>query len=603
MMVRFLHGSLILLFIVSGLLGQQKRIKELPLQTMPDSTDYLVIEDMSADTTKKVYIKDMNYRFVDKFNNQTGIGGNKTVTGLWTFSQDSLSLNGIWYDLPNSILASGFLQVDANGNLTWATPPSSSIDTAAAYHWLNTHTFDSTVVLNDGTTFNGNMNINNLAEFKTGSELKLPLDSTYTALKEGYLFYNDSRDKIGYTITGGVETYLLKENLDSGKVFIGSDGGVATGTAISGDATITDAGVVSVVDDSHNHTGTSISGLATSDITSGTFGVGVGGLGNTSFTNENLIYYSAGLGYFVDWTDKDNVLLVSTSFAGGDITSGTYNSLVIADDSHNHTTTTISGLSTADITSGTFGVGVGGLGNTSFTNDYLIYYSSGLGYFVSWIDKDNVLTTSSSWTGGDLGGTGLAATVTDDSHNHTTTTISGLSTADITSGTLGVGRGGLGNTSFTDDRLIYYSSGLGYFVSWVDKDDVARLSARNTFTDKNTYSDSVAVNEAFIMTDEFINAWETFDDADADSTIDVTGMRNCAFSAPGANRTLKTINGGYDGKEIRIMNPSGTYTLTIVETGNIIIPGIAYILSQYDNFTFVYYAATSKWIAVTDPNN
>lgn len=47
---------------------------------------------------------------------------------------------------------------------------------------------------------------------------------------------------------------------------------------------------------------------------------------------------------------------------------------------------------------------------------------------------------------GDLGGSATSPTVVDDSHAHTTTTISGLSTSDVTSGTLPVVRGGLGLT-------------------------------------------------------------------------------------------------------------------------------------------------------------
>lgn len=54
---------------------------------------------------------------------------------------------------------------------------------------------------------------------------------------------------------------------------------------------------------------------------------------------------------------------------------------------------------------------------------------------------------------GDLGGTATSPSVVDDSHAHTGTTISSLDTGDLTSGTLGVGRGGTGVSTVASNQV------------------------------------------------------------------------------------------------------------------------------------------------------
>jgi hypothetical protein len=59
------------------------------------------------------------------------------------------------------------------------------------------------------------------------------------------------------------------------------------------------------------------------------------------------------------------------------------------------------------------------------------YNTSGLQFYDTALRT--VIHSGTTWTGGDLGGTGLAASVTDDSHNHTFATVSEVTAADMKS--------------------------------------------------------------------------------------------------------------------------------------------------------------------------
>ena len=88
---------------------------------------------------------------------------------------------------------------------------------------------------------------------------------------------------------------------------------------------------------------------------------------------------------------------------------------------------------------------------------------------------------------GDLSGTATSPVVVDDSHAHTGTTISSLDTGDLTSGTLGVGRGGTG-------------------VSTVSSNQVYVGTAADTFTAKTLPSCSNATTSKLL----YDNSTQTF---------------------------------------------------------------------------------------------
>lgn len=91
--------------------------------------------------------------------------------------------------------------------------------------------------------------------------------------------------------------------------------------------------------------------------------------------------------------DAATAVTTTTNF-GGDV-SGTYNNIVIADDSHNHTIANVDGLQTE---------------------------------LNSKQDSSTALTTSTNFSG-DVSGTYNAIVIADDSHNHTIANVDGLQTA------------------------------------------------------------------------------------------------------------------------------------------------------------------------------
>lgn len=168
----------------------------------------------------------------------------------------------------------------------------------------------------------------------------------------------------------------------------------STGTAtnfsgsLAGDVTGTQ-GITIVGDDSHAHTGSTISGLGTSDFT------------------------STAISQWYNDSDYQTTSGTVTNFTGsllGDVT-GTQGITVVGDDSHAHTASTISGLSPTDFTTTII---------SQWFND---------------ADYQTTAGTVTNFTGslaGDVTGTQGITVVGDDSHNHTASTISGLSPTDFT---------------------------------------------------------------------------------------------------------------------------------------------------------------------------
>ncbi len=75
--------------------------------------------------------------------------------------------------------------------------------------------------------------------------------------------FPDDEIVAGDVLVGDGVTSLAYLNLTTTQILIGDGVGIPTAAALSGDATMTNAGVVTVVDDLHNHTSTSISGIDT----------------------------------------------------------------------------------------------------------------------------------------------------------------------------------------------------------------------------------------------------------------------------------------------------------------------------------------------------
>jgi hypothetical protein len=144
----------------------------------------------------------------------------------------------------------------------------------------------------------------------------------------------------------------------------------------------------------------------------------------------------------LDAKQASSTALTTTSTFGGDV-SGTYDAIVVADDSHNHVISNVDGLqaaldakqasSTALTTTSSFG------GDVSGTYDAIVVADDSHNHIISNVDglqaaldakqaSSTALTTTSSF-GGDVSGTYDAIVVADDSHNHVISNVDGLQSA------------------------------------------------------------------------------------------------------------------------------------------------------------------------------
>jgi len=157
------------------------------------------------------------------------------------------------------------------------------------------------------------------------------------------------------------------------------------------------------------------------------------GGGHDPVTTENttsIIINLAGqkINATLDSTLKSNY---DTAYGWGNHASAGYGT---SNYTSNQATNTTSSVVFADVnvTSGAYGAGWNGNKTTPNRDDVydkinaIVEFPGNSSILPEWANVQNktaVLTTSSSWSGGDLGGTGLAPSVTDDSHLHTSLSV------------------------------------------------------------------------------------------------------------------------------------------------------------------------------------
>ena len=232
---------------------------------------------------------------------------------------------------------------------------------------------------------------------------------------------------------------------------------------------------------SHNH--------SASDINAGTLPITYGGLGHTSFTAGDFIYYNSGTGRMESSGYSSGSFATSShNHAASEITSGilpiaqggtgknsfTHNEILIFNttnqrlESSGYTTSSFSSSghthSASTITSGTLGVSYGGTGANSFTAGEFVYYHALNGK----LQASGYSPSSFSVVG----------------HEHSATT-------DITSGTLPIGRGGTGQTSFTDGEVVKYNSTSGYLES-------TGIAAGDIVTGSHTHNATTDITSGFL---------------------------------------------------------------------------------------------------------
>ena len=160
--------------------------------------------------------------------------------------------------------------------------------------------------------------------------------------------------------------------------------------------------------------------------------------GNDSRIDNGQTAYGWGNHASAGYQSASTALTTSTTF-GGDV-SGTYNAIVIADDSHNHVISNVDGLQTAlDGKSATsHNHTLDSLSNTTITSvaSGEILKWNGTAWINNTLAEAGIQPAGSYLTGnqtitlsGDASGSGttsIAVTVANDSHSHSTSTITGL---------------------------------------------------------------------------------------------------------------------------------------------------------------------------------
>lgn len=163
-------------------------------------------------------------------------------------------------------------------------------------------------------------------------------------------------------------------------------------------------------------------------------------------------------------------------------------------------------------------------------------------------DATNLVTGGVRLTG-DLAGTATSPAVVDDSHSHSGSTIAGLDTGDIASGTLAQARGGTGAAALTctsGERLT--SNGTAYSCAAVVTQAVSTLKDEGT-------------------------------DVTQRSTVNFTGAGVSCVDNAGANRTDCTVAGGGGAAvEVDVDFGAGADTVTTVVTGQSWVTATSVIL-------------------------
>jgi len=276
-------------------------------------------------------------------------------TGLHQFTRDSIKINGLWYDLPATRIANSVLYDSlGNGILKWKTFTSgSTIDTTKISYLAKNETFTGIKTL---TGIN----------FATTGYLSLPNTPQTTT---GRFWYRDGKVRI-------FDGSVMKALIDS-TYFSGTTSQIAYWNGTNSLASLTTATYPSLAELSY------VKGVTSAIQTQFT------GKLSTSLTNTYL---------FVG-----NGSNIATAVAmSGDATIANTGAVTVANDSHDHTTTTISGLDAAnDISSGLLAIARGGTNRGSYVAGKYLKFD-GTKFISSGFDSTSwvTLATNQAITGG-----------------------------------------------------------------------------------------------------------------------------------------------------------------------------------------------------------
>lgn len=500
--------------------------------------------------------------------------------------------------------------------------------------WRSTDVLKYTNSVGDAKTLTfGTGTANELTYWSSANSLGTLPVATYPSLTE-----------MSYVkgLSSAVQTQLngkLTSTLTNTYLFVGNISNVATGVAMSGDATIANTGVVTVANDSHDHTGSTISGLAVADFTSPNI---------SNWTNDANYVTTSTEGWRA--TDVTSIGASLTNSAGVlSVTSGTYepafttlgiskggtgqdgtyfsaNNFVYWDNVNNRLAS--SGYSSSSFVPTTRTLTINGTGyDLSANRSWTVTTDPAAAY--SWTGlhtwtKTNIaastnlieVTATATNTSTTLDVVAGKFTGTAGHANHTAYGVRAYGVGYLSGGTA-VGLYATASTGannyagYFDNGMVYIKEnlqvGAGKFTisttgtlievnntlasdvsNYVLMSDGTSYTPVNLLGRDNTYTGSVTYTPEGLT-------YNTTMDAASKTVISGGGT---------GNGTTTTLSNGINGQIIILINTSSSYTWTLNETGNINLAGSAdYVMGQSDTITLVYESGTTKWLETARSNN
>lgn len=616
--------------------------------------------------------------------------------GLHNFEQDSIKIGGLWYDFPATRIANSVLYDSlGNGILKWKVYPTggSTIDTTKISYLAKVETFTGAKTFNSDLIFGASADLtlptadpapdvgkfwrstdvlkftNSSGDVKTltfgsGTTNELAYWSGTYSLGTLPTASYPSLTEISYVkgVTSAIQTQFtgkLGTGLTNTYIFVGNGSGIATGVAMSGDATIANTGAVTVADDSHAHTGTTISGLAVADFTSPNI---------SNWTNDSgyatQAYVTSG-GYTWSGTvslgtavklDASLGYLILPSAGGTNANAFYYDgtnvkfqtfpgnfTLLRDNDSYSNpswlTSLAESKISFTDITTGNASITAHGF--LPKLNNSSTQFLNGQGAWAtpaSTVDQ----TAAYNWTGlhtwtktniaASTNLTEVTATATNTSTtldvvagkftgtaghaNHTAYGVRAYGVGYLSGGTA-VGLYATASTGannyagYFDNGMVYIKENLQVGAGKFTISTTGTLiEVNNTLaSDVSNYvlmSDGTSYTPVNLLgRDNTYTGSVTYtpEGLTYNTTMDAASKTVISGGGTG-NGTTTTLSNGINGQIVILINTSSSYTWTLNETGNINLAGSAdYVMGQSDTITLIYESGSSKWLETARSNN
>jgi hypothetical protein len=211
--------------------------------------------------------------------------------------------------------------------------------------------------------------------------------------------------------------------------------------------------------------------ISTTQVTSGTLPIARGGTNQTTYTNNQIVYF-------------DGTSLTSLANTG---TAGTYANAshipVITTDAFGRVSSVSNvhiSIDASRVTSGTLPIARGGTNGSSFTNNQITYFNG-----------TSVVSLANTGTAGTYANASHVPVITTDGFGRVSgvsNTPIAIAASQVTSGTLPIARGGTNQTTYTNNQIVYF-------------DGSSLRSLANSGVTAGTYGGGA--NNAIITVDEF----------------------------------------------------------------------------------------------------